>query len=104
MVIIVSTNEDWSWLDAMVIDTLVQRGFNVTIVHGTFTVRWYAYVPEWVNFLSAVQHVYTKLSRGSERCWPLKCHRKVVVHLNGKDYDVEYWVKDGGLAYGSISV
>lgn len=100
----VLTNVDWSWLDAIVIDTLIQRGYQVSIVYGAFTVRWNVEVPEWIDYLNAVQHVYARLSRGSERCWPLKCHRCVVVHFDGRDYDVEYWVKDGGLAYGSISV
>lgn len=99
----VLTNNDWSWLDAMVIDVLMRRGYEVTIVYGTFTVRWHVDVPEWICYLRAVQHVYAALSRGSERCWPLHCKRQVVVRIDEREYNVRYWVQDGGLAYGSVS-
>lgn len=104
MKIIARVVNDWRPVDAEVMDTLVKRGYMVSLHRDDVSCLWEVEVPEWRDYLSAVWHVYAKRSRGSEGVWPLRCKRVVEVCLDGKMYQVRYWVSNKGLLYGSIAV
>lgn len=99
----VKVSNDWSAVDAAVIDTLNRRGFSVAIIYGYLHADWSVEVPEWRDYLSAVWHVYADISRGSEGVWPLRCKRTVEVNVDGHKYSVKYWVSPNGIQYGSVA-
>lgn len=103
MKVIVKVSNDWSAVDAAVIDTLNRRGFNVEIVYGYLNKFWCVDVPEWRDYLSAVWHVYADISRGSKGVWPLRCKRMVDVCIDNRQFSVKYWVSPGGINYGSVA-
>lgn len=104
MNISVSISNDWRSVDAEVLNTLMERGSMVVIHYSYMSVIWSVEVPEWRDYLSAVWHVYAKISRGSVQTWPLRCKRQVAVNMNGRVYQVRYWVTSNGIQYGSISM
>lgn len=104
MRIIVSLNDDWQCFNVAVADTLLERGFDLGLFSAMGRMRMTVEVPEWVDFLRVLWHVWAEFSRVSDYGRFFRMRYEVYVEIDDKVYSVGVRMTPNGLVYGSITL
>jgi hypothetical protein len=104
MRVIITLNEDWSPFNTGVAETLLDRGFDLGLFSAMGRMRMTVEVPEWVDFLRVLWHVWAEFSRVSDYGRFFRMRYEVSVEIDDKVYSVGVRMTPNGLVYGSIAL
>lgn len=104
MRVIITLNADWSPFNTAVAETLLERGFDLGLFSAMGRMRLAVVVPEWVDFLRVLWHVWAEFSRVSDYGQFFRMRYEVSVEIDEKVYSVGVRMTPNGLVYGSIAL
>ena len=104
MRIVVTLDADWRPFNVGVAETLLDRGFDLSMFSVCDRLKMAVEVPGWYDFLSVLWHVWADFSRVSDFGQFFRMRYEVAVGVGGKVYNVGVRVTPNGLVYGSIAV
>lgn len=104
MRITVTLSADWQQFNIEVVETLLERGFVVGFFSVVGRNKMTVEVPEWVDFLRVLWHVWAVFSRVSDYGKFFRMRYEVAVGIDDKMYNVGIRVTANGLVYGSIAL
>lgn len=104
MRIVITPTVDWMKFNEKLVDTLFDRGINFRIYRDENKMRMSLVVPEWVDFLRILWHVWAEFSRVSDYGRFFRMRYEVAVWLGDKQYNVGIRITPNGLVYGSIAL
>lgn len=104
MRIVVTLSATWQPFNVAVADTLLERGYDLGFFSTCGRLKMAVEVPEWVEFMRVLWHVWADFSRVSDYGRFMKMSYNVAVGLNDKVYNVGVRVTPHGLVYGSIAL
>lgn len=104
MRVIITLDADWRPFNVAVADTLLERGFDLGMFLAMGRMRMTVEVPEWVDFLRVLWHVWAVFSRVSDYGKFFRMRYEVSVEIDDKVYSVGVRMTPNGLVYGSIAL
>lgn len=104
MRIVITLNADWHPFNVAVADTLLEKGYNLGMFSACGHLKMTVEVPEWVDFLRVLWHVWAVFSRVSDYGKFFRMRYEVAIGIDDKVYNVGVRVTTNGLVYGSIAL
>lgn len=104
MRIVVTLDADWRPFNVAVADTLLERGYVLGMFSNWGRLKMAVEVPEWVDFLRVLWHVWAAFSRVSDYGQFFRMRYEVAVGIADKMYIVGVRMTPNGLVYGSIAL
>lgn len=104
MRIVVTLSATWRPFNVAVADILLERGYGLGMFSTCGRMKMAVEVPEWVDFLRVLWHVWAVFSRVSDYGQFFRMRYEVAVDIADKVYNVGVRVTPNGLVYGSIAL